>query len=332
MSDEPIFYIVLELEAEAARWRRRTLFLVSVLLHGVLIALIIAAPDLFRRGARMMGIVIEPRPRRETTFLYMPPDLVKPPKLPPETNNLSDKNRRAEGKSPAINPNALRMPYSLGNTPLPEIAGGAPPAPRAPAPAAAPPPAGPKSSGAQPAPKNEESHLLLMDVPPPSGGGGDSQLRLPTSPGEAIQQSLQAAARGRASGSRAGPGDGEGQFNNPNSNFSMEGPTILSDTRGVDFGPYLARIVMVVRRNWYSVMPESARLGEKGRVSLVFRILKDGSVPQLRLAGSSGSDALDRAAAAGINLSIPFPPLPAEFTGDHLDLQFIFLYNLGYGP
>jgi TonB family protein len=90
--------------------------------------------------------------------------------------------------------------------------------------------------------------------------------------------------------------------------------------------------VYIVRRNWYSVIPESARLGEKGRVAIVFEILKDGSVPQIRLIGSSGSDPLDRAAAASIRASIPFPPLPEEFTGNHLVLEFIYLYNLGLTP
>jgi len=50
------------------------------------------------------------------------------------------------------------------------------------------------------------------------------------------------------------------------------------------------------------------------------------------LVGSSGSEALDLAALSAIKLSNPFPQLPAEFTGDHLVLQFIFLYNLGTGP
>ena len=105
-------------------------------------------------------------------------------------------------------------------------------------------------------------------------------------------------------------------------------PTILSDTRGVDFGPYLARLVFIVRRNWLSVLPESARLGEKGRVGIVFEILKDGTMPQERMVASSGSDPLDRAAFNGIHASAPFPPLPQEFTGNHLVLQFIFLYNV----
>ena len=117
------------------------------------------------------------------------------------------------------------------------------------------------------------------------------------------------------------------EFNNLHPNFSTEAPTILSDTRGVDFGPYLARIVFIVRRNWLSVIPESARLGEKGRVGVVFEILKDGSVPQLRLVASSGSDPLDRAAVNGIHASVPFPPLPAGVYGQspgppvHLPLQ-----------
>jgi TonB family protein len=95
----------------------------------------------------------------------------------------------------------------------------------------------------------------------------------------------------------------------------------------VDFGPYLARVVMLVKRNWISIIPESARLGEKGRVGVVFEILKDGQMPQERMVASSGSDPLDRAAVNAIHASAPFPPLPTEFTGEHLVLQFIFLYN-----
>jgi len=144
---------------------------------------------------------------------------------------------------------------------------------------------------------------------------------------------LQAAARAsRAQGRAIGPGDSLGQFSNPNSGFSLEGPQILSDTQGVDFGPYLARIVEVVRRNWYTMMPESARLGQKGRVALQFAILKDGRVPEVDPVISSGSNALDGAAKAAIDLSVPFPPLPDEFRGNELKLRFIFLYNLGYGP
>ena len=80
------------------------------------------------------------------------------------------------------------------------------------------------------------------------------------------------------------------------------------------------------------MIPVSAKLGQKGRVVIVFEILKDGSVPQLRLIAGSGADPLDRAAAGSIQASDPFPPLPPAFTGQHLVLQFTFLYNLGLEP
>ena len=103
---------------------------------------------------------------------------------------------------------------------------------------------------------------------------------------------------------------------------------MLSDTQGVDFKPYLIRILSSVRRNWFAVMPESARFGRKGRVLIQFAINRDGSVPKLVIASGSGADALDRAAVAGISASNPFPPLPAEFKGNQVRLQFSFRYNV----
>lgn len=103
--------------------------------------------------------------------------------------------------------------------------------------------------------------------------------------------------------------------------------TLLSDTKGVDFRPYLMQILATVRRNWYVVMPASARLGRRGRVLIQLAIDKDGNIPKLVIASSSGAEALDRAAVAGITASEPFPPLPEEFTGDEVRVQFSFLYT-----
>ena len=334
MEQEPQFHLLLELESEVVRWRRRTMVLLSVILHGAFVLILLFSPNLFRRGAEALGINLVPEPQRQTTFLYLPPDLAQRLKEPPNTPILSDKDRRAQGKSPIINPQGIPMPYSPGNTPLPEIAGGGPPKLEVP-PAPPPLPPGAGSAPGQPPPPPEEENkeqaqLQLHDVPQRGSGGGKSPLELSTtSPGDSIRRSLEAAARGRAvSGSGEGPGDSPMQFRNFDPNFSTEAPIILSDTQGVDFGPYLARVVFNVRRNWYSMIPVAAKLGQKGRVGIVFEILKDGSVPQLRLIAGSGSDPLDRAAVASIRASNPFPPLPPEFTGEHLVLQFTFLYNM----
>jgi TonB family protein len=103
---------------------------------------------------------------------------------------------------------------------------------------------------------------------------------------------------------------------------------MLSDPKGVDFKPYLIQILASVKRNWQSVIPESARLGRRGRVVIQFAINRDGSVPKLVIATPSGADALDRAAVAGISATNPFPPLPSDFTGENIRLQFVFLYNV----
>lgn len=336
---EPELHLLMETDTEVLRWQRRTMVLVSIVIHALIIIFLGIEPDLFQRGAELFGLHVVRKPRTETSFLVLPPDVLRNLRKAPRTPNLSDKNRRAQGPSPKINPNALRVPYMKGNTPVPELRGGGQPktpAPPAPQPQAAK-PSGGGTQTPNPAPKppeesREQAKLQLEDVPHSQSASSMNKPNLGLStPEQEIRQSLQSAAAGRSMGAYSGPGDAPGQFNNLNSNFSTEGPIILSDTKGVDFGPYLARILITVRRNWYAVIPEAARLGQKGRTAIVFEILKDGTVPQLRLVGSSGIDPLDRAALASIRASIPFPPLPPEFTGRHLVLQFNFLYNMGYG-
>lgn len=110
----------------------------------------------------------------------------------------------------------------------------------------------------------------------------------------------------------------------PRTQSSLE---LLSDPMGVDFKPYLIRILATVRRNWFSVMPESVHLGRRGKCILQFAIDRNGQVPKLVISMPSGADPLDRAAVAGISASVPFPPLPNEFKGKEIRLQFAFAYN-----
>lgn len=103
---------------------------------------------------------------------------------------------------------------------------------------------------------------------------------------------------------------------------------LLSDPQGVDFRPYLIRIVALVRRNWLAVVPESAKLGARGLVQLMFSIDRSGQVPKLVIATPSGMESLDRAAVAGISATVPFPPLPPEYKGQQIRLQLSFKYNM----
>ncbi|MGB7586104.1 MAG: TonB family protein, partial [Terriglobales bacterium] len=133
-----------------------------------------------------------------------------------------------------------------------------------------------------------------------------------------------ASARGGGGGQNGDFGLGLGK-----QGAAYGGLEVLSDTMGVDFGPYLARVLHDVKMNWYNLIPESAKapIMKKGNVSIEFAILKDGSVAGMKLVYSSGDVALDRGAWGGITASNPFPPLPTEFGGQYLALRFKFLYN-----
>ena len=101
---------------------------------------------------------------------------------------------------------------------------------------------------------------------------------------------------------------------------------VLSDTQGVDFGPYVAKILQDVRKNWYRLIKESDRM-KKGKLAIEFAITKDGKVAEIKLIDSSGDVSLDRAAWGSITASNPFSPLPSEFGGQYLALRFGFLYD-----
>ena len=113
----------------------------------------------------------------------------------------------------------------------------------------------------------------------------------------------------------------------PSSGPARSNLQLLSDPAGVDFKPYLVQVLTAVRTNWLSVIPESARLGRRGRVLVQFIINRRGGVPKLVIAESSGTAAFDRAAVAGISASYPFPPLPNTFKGNEIRLQLAFSYN-----
>jgi TonB family protein len=144
--------------------------------------------------------------------------------------------------------------------------------------------------------------------------------------GSAIEQAARAAAANPGGYAGQGGDFGLGQGKQGRAFGNLD---VLSDTMGVDFGPYLQQVLYRVRTNWYNLIPESAQapIMKKGKLSIEFAILKNGSVGGMRLAATSGDTALDRGAWGGITDSAPFPPLPSEFGGQYLSLRFNFYYN-----
>ena len=169
-------------------------------------------------------------------------------------------------------------------------------------------------------PQFDSNQTAQLQAPKPSF----RQFAQGMSAGSAMRQAEQATAARRG----AGGGGQEGDFGlGTGAKGRQQGALdILSDTQGVDFGPYLQRILHDVRENWYRAIPESAEM-KKGKLQIEFAITRDGKVADMKLTMTSNDNALDRAAWAGITASNPFPPLPSEFTGPYLALRFRFYYN-----
>jgi TonB family protein len=179
-----------------------------------------------------------------------------------------------------------------------------------------------------PAPKTDAPlKMQVPDAPTPSKG-----LILPkqsTAPGDVIRDA-ERAGRMNSPAPIGGGAQIPGGMGGGGRGTAAAGIEMLTDTEGIDFNDYLRRVYLTVKQNWFAVMPASVQLGDQGVVSLQFKIMKNGSVPDGDPAQvfSSGKEPLDRAAFSSIRASNPFPPLPPGFKADHIELRFTYYYNL----
>ncbi len=295
----------------------------SIIFHTALIVFLLFEPKLFPyRPPTQEELEMA---RRQLSFVtYLPPLIKDAPRdgIPP-----------GELKSPAIriNPQILkqiapptpelqpnpgpvekeRVTRELPNPPVPNL---------------------PASPIPQPETRRESAPTSRAEAPRIAQAPGKGLILPNVSPGRALQDSVRSAVRepgvgtGMASGGPIPGGMGGGGTGGQ----AFGALQMLTPTEGVDFTNYLTRVLASVKRNWYAVIPESARMGEKGMVVLQFKIMRDGNVPypQPDMAASSGKEPLDRAAYSAIRSSTPFEQLPPAFSGPFIELRFIFLYNL----
>lgn len=94
-------------------------------------------------------------------------------------------------------------------------------------------------------------------------------------------------------------------------------------TAAPDFGPYMRELQKNIKANW--TPPKG---NESKRVVLLFKIAKDGRLLSVKVFKSSGMFSADEAAIKAVNITAPFKPLPKEFKGKSVDIQFTFDYNV----
>jgi len=333
-------HLLIQLQDDLARSRKREALWLSVVLHLLIVILLINTEKIMGflpHRALVLPAAIDLDKQKQATYLELPPDEQKLTRKP-DSKIISDKDRIATSKAPQINREDLKKLLESRRPGRPEPAGPAqgspPPSPApAPAPQQQPPPQQNQSDQNSGFSKpDENSQTAQLHTPAAAEPRPRPSFSTPSSAGSAIEQAARAAAANRGNYGGGESGD-YGLNQGSNRARALEQAEILTDTMGVDFGPYLARILQVVRSNWYNVLPDSVKypIYKQGKLSIEFFILKDGKVSNMVLHTSSGDVALDRAAWASITSSNPFPPLPKEFPGRVFGLRLYYFYNMEVG-
>jgi outer membrane biosynthesis protein TonB len=315
LEEHELIHLLDSLDDERSKARFRESIYISLIIYLAIGWFLFYGPRVLFHQPRLINPVDVLKERdRQLTFLNAPKDLSK--LTPKPTKTISDQNRVAQTAHPTLDRKTLQQLEAMrkAGTPAPVA-----PAPAPPAAQAAPKPA-PQPQPPAPAPQPTQQALVEAPRPAPTrpNFGNPNQ-----SAGDAIREAAQNAARDHGSGGDYGQ-------NAPLAHQGLStGVEVLSDTQGVDFGPYLRRILSDIKRTWIPQIPEEARppLNKQGETLIRFTILPDGRIGAMNLDASSQDTAIDRACWGGITGVGQFPPLPANFKGPNLELRIDFLTN-----
>jgi TonB family protein len=263
--------------------------LISLLLHALAVIAYLVMPD-FRS---QVNAVLMPAPEREPTrFVQMIPR-TEMKAVPKPDAEASDLDRRAA--SPLVAPDPRNAaPFSRGDTP--EKVVGAPNEK----------PAGPDNPATGPPAVTIPDTLgrtaadAVPALAPPAGGGLAGSLRN-------LQKFLQ-----------------EQNYENPQGGQTEPGTDIQFDAKGIDFGPWIARFVAQVKRNWY--VPQAAMF-LRGRVVIQFYVLRNGTITEIKVVQPSTVEPFTLAAFNALKLSNPTLALPPGYPDDRVLFTVTFHYN-----
>ncbi|MGI8989640.1 MAG: TonB family protein [Bryobacteraceae bacterium] len=311
--------------------RTRNAAAISLAVHALLIGALVVMP-----GSRANAPQPQARTRRILTPLFDPPTELtqKAPNKGKITKEITAEMIPERPRIQAPVPAKRGMPVPPPRPPQTAKVSSPAPMPEPPKVAAPAPTQIAQLASPQIQPPPPEKPKLAFETPGASSSSGPKGLtpRLAV-PAPSIEEAVRNVARGNSGGGLSG-GDSEMAPAPPGLNLpaSAGRPRVdfqlQSDPMGVDFKPYILQVLQTVRRNWFAVYPESAKLGQRGMVNLTFSIEPGGTIPKAIVSSSSGVRALDQAAVAALSASNPLSPLPAEFHGNRIILRFTFSYNI----
>jgi periplasmic protein TonB len=120
----------------------------------------------------------------------------------------------------------------------------------------------------------------------------------------------------------------------PYTSFSMaggvQGGLGMNGPGGGNFGARYSWYVEAVRRriseNWLVSTVDSG-VREAPRVTVSFQILRDGRITNIQVQQSSGNASVDNSARRAVLGSNPLPPLPSDYSGSTVNVEFWFDFH-----
>lgn len=256
------------------------------------------------------------------------------PKTPAKKPTPPKAQKPATPQKPVAKPQPVQKPTPKPQV-QPTVQNPTPaPKPQAPKPTVTPsvpkPTAKPSSNFNIPIPKSAIPQIAQPTTAPvtsaPKVGGSAA------SSGGSAAPSFSPTSSAGSSGSGSSAGGG-GRFSNSSgggrANMGNPGPGNPNGAPGIDaikepdFGPYMKELQRRIKMNW-----DPPKGNESKRVILLFSIARDGRLLNVKVHRSSGLQSADNAAIEAVKLTAPFRPLPPEFKGQSVDIQFTFDYNV----
>lgn len=285
-------------------------------------------------------VVAEPERAEPLEFRFVDVPETEPPEETPDTEALSDRDRRARDASERDDADD---PYSEGDTTQEVLR--TPPVPASPPAQPMPesPPAPDSAVNPEEVPEMVAEETETASTAPEEARPEDSE----TPPESSPDSSDAAATRPRISLPPAEPNlrsamsrlnsfvDAE-TYDNREGGTDSEPGLVSFDTKGYELGPYIDEVLRRIERNWKMNIPAAARLpGMEGAtfVSLSIRRVRHDEGEEtaeivVRRTWTSGKPSFDQAALFSLEISSPLPPLPSFFPYETLDGRIGFLYNL----
>jgi outer membrane biosynthesis protein TonB len=311
LEEHELLHLLDSIEDERARSRFRESIYLSFIICTALAWLVLYGPRYLWHAPKLVT-PFEVLKERELTQLNMPL-LHAPPRSAPRPAPKIDNHTLAHLRS--MEPPPPRTPPAaapkIAQPPAPSIANAAPPAPA---------PVLPLPNAPQPTPRATPPVVAEAPTPQPST---KPSFNSDSSAESSINDAMRSAARNPGRGGYGAHANGESPLG-----FG-KGVEVLSDTQGVDFNPYLRRLLADIYRNWLPLIPEEAKppLSKQGETLIRFSILPDGRIGGMWLDGSTHDDAINRSAWGSITSEGQFPPLPSQFHGPNLELRIHYFVN-----